>query len=83
MSYSSASAADVTITPSTGSVTLMDGQTEASITVDITDDAIPEETESLQIELTSASGEGVLPLSFPLPSPLPSSYLFECVRMRG
>ena len=60
VTYTSASADDVTIIPTSGLVTLVDGQNETTITLAVHDDAIPEETESLVVELTSTTGDAVL-----------------------
>ena len=60
VTYTSASSGDVIITPSSGSVTLEDGQIETVISLEVVDDTTPEETESLEISLTSATGDAVL-----------------------
>ena len=60
VSYTSASADDVVITPSSGIVTLAHGETEATITLEVVNDTTPEEAESLRVDLTSTTGDAVL-----------------------
>ena len=60
VTYTSASADDVVITPSSGIVTLANGETEAIITIEVVNDTIPEESESLRVDLTSTTGDAVL-----------------------
>ena len=59
VSYLSASTSDVVVMPD-DVITLVDGQTEATFTLIIVDDDTPEETETLQIELTNVTGDAVL-----------------------
>ena len=60
MAYTSASSDDVTITPSSSIVTFEDGEYEAVISVLVVNDTAPEETERLEISLTSTTGDAVL-----------------------
>ena len=60
VSYLSASSNDLLITPSSGSVTLENGQNETTITLQVVDDDTPEESEELRVNLISTSGDAVL-----------------------
>lgn len=60
MTYMSAIADDVAITPTNRIVTLADGETETTITLEIVNDTTPEESESLRVELISTTGDAVL-----------------------
>ena len=60
VAYSTASTNDVIITPAGGVVNFVDGQSTATISVDVVDDSIPEESEILTIRLISVSGDAVL-----------------------
>ena len=60
MTYTTASASDVTITPVGGVVSFIDGQSTATISVNVVDDAIPEQSEILTIRLLSVTGDAVL-----------------------
>lgn len=60
VTYLTASASDVIVTPTGGVVSFVDGQRAATISVDIVDDTIPEESEILTIRLISVSGDAVL-----------------------
>ena len=55
----SASTSDVTIMPN-DTITMVDGQTEAIVTLAVIDDDTPEETETFHIELTNITGDAVL-----------------------
>ena len=59
MTYTNTSSDDVSITPS-DIVTFQDGQNETTISVSVIDDVTPEETESLELSLTSTTGDAVL-----------------------
>ena len=60
MTYTSASSEDISVTPSSSVVTFQDGENEATISVTVVDDDTPEETERLEISLTSTTGDAVL-----------------------
>lgn len=60
VTYTSASADDVAITPTSGIVTLANQKNETAIIVEVINDAVPEESESLRVELTSTTGDTVL-----------------------
>ena len=60
VSFTSASSGDVVILPSSGIVTLGDGESQTVISLEIVNDAIPEETESLSVSLVSTTGDAVL-----------------------
>ena len=60
LTYSSASPADVVVTPSDNRVTFAPGEVQASISVRVVDDTIPEEDELLTLNLVSVSGDAVL-----------------------
>lgn len=59
MNYTTTSSSDVSITPS-DTVTFHDGQNETTISLLVIDDVTPEETESLEISLTSTTGDAIL-----------------------
>ena len=58
--YITASASDATITPVGGVVGFIDGQSTATISVNVVDDTIPEQSEILAIRLLSVTGDAVL-----------------------
>lgn len=62
MTYTTASANDVTITPAPigGVVNFVDGQSSATISVEVLDDSIPEMSEILTFRLVSVTGDAVL-----------------------
>ena len=60
VSFTSASSSDVVILPSFGIITLGDGESQTVISLEIVNDAIPEETESLSVSLVSTTGDAVL-----------------------
>lgn len=60
VTYQTASASDIILTPSEGVVTFAPGQTQASISVSVLDDELPEEQELLMLSLVSVSGDAVL-----------------------
>lgn len=60
VSYNSASASDVQVTPSSGVVQLAAGDMQASISVAVLEDNTPEEEELLSVRLLSTSGDTVL-----------------------
>ena len=60
MTYSTASASDVIITPVGGVVSFVNGQNTATISVDVVDDTIPEQSEILTIRLVSVTGDAIL-----------------------
>lgn len=60
VTYITAIASDIAITPTNSIVTLADGETETTITLQIVNDTIPEESESLRVELISTTGDSVL-----------------------
>lgn len=62
VTYSTASADDVVFlsSPNGGVVNFIDGQISAVISVEVVDDVIPEESETLSIRLVSVSGDAVL-----------------------
>lgn len=58
--YSTTSTSDVIITPAGGVVSFVNGQSTATISVDVVDDSTPEQSEILTIRLISVSGDAVL-----------------------
>ena len=60
VTYTTASASDVVIAPVGGVVSFVDGQSTATISMDVVDDTIPEQSEILAIRLTSVTGDAVL-----------------------
>jgi hypothetical protein len=60
VTYTTASASDVIITPVGGVVSFIDGQSTATISVNVVDDTIPEQSEILAIRLLSVTGDAVL-----------------------
>ena len=56
----SASAEDVMIMPSSGTVRLENGENETRISLVVVNDVTPEETERLEVRLTSTTGDAVL-----------------------
>ena len=60
VSYQTASADDVELSPSQGVVMFSPGQTQANIAVDVLDDELPEEQELLSLSLQSVVGDAVL-----------------------
>ena len=58
--YSSTSSGDVQIAPSSGVVELIAGQMQASISVAVMDDSMPEVEELLSVLLISTTGDTVL-----------------------
>ena len=48
------------IAPTSGSVTLAHGETEATITLEVVNDTTPEESESLRVDINSTTGDAVL-----------------------
>lgn len=56
VTYQTAAASDVIITPSNGVVTLQDGQLSVPINIVIIDDNYPELNEELQLQLTGVTG---------------------------
>ena len=60
VTYSTASTSDVIITPAGGVVNFINGQSTATISVDVMDDSIPEQSEILTVRLISVSGDAVL-----------------------
>ena len=60
VSYTSASSGDVIVTPSSGIVTLQDGENQTVVSLEIVDDTTPEETERLTVSLISTTGDAVI-----------------------
>ena len=60
VTYSTAMAGDVIITPTGGVVNFVNGQSIAAISVEVIDDVIPEMSEILTIRLISVTGDAVL-----------------------
>ena len=60
VTYSTALSSDVIVTPAGGVIDFVDGQSAATISVDVVDDSIPEQSEILTIRLVSFSGDAVL-----------------------
>lgn len=60
VAYQSAFSSDVLLTPSSGVVVFVPGQTQASISVAVLDDDMPEEQELLSLNLISVRGDAVL-----------------------
>lgn len=60
ITYISASSDDVIITPSSGTVTLLNGQNETTIYLEVVNDTVPEESERVRVTLTSTTGDAVL-----------------------
>lgn len=60
VTYSSASPADVSVSPLNGVVVFAPAQTQASIEVTVLDDDEPEQEEMLSLSLVSVSGDAVL-----------------------
>lgn len=60
VAYLSGSAADVLVSPSSGVVVMAAEQTQASITVAVLDDTLPEQEELLAVSLVAVSGDAVL-----------------------
>ena len=60
VSYTSASSGDVILTPSSGIVTLQDGENQTVVSLEIVDDTTPEETERLTVSLISTTGDAVI-----------------------
>lgn len=60
VSYTEASPADVSLSPASGVVVFVPGQTQASIVVTVLDDDEPEQQETVSVSLISVSGDAVL-----------------------